>query len=100
MAAGRRGRELHGGSDFRAAGSYDARPDIKIPVGLAVAVGRHNNPREKDATSGIWFWSVRIAEQGRDDYSIGLDLQMSYYTTSADADMQLLQVTVDMRYFY
>jgi hypothetical protein len=87
-------------TDVRVTGSYDARPDIKIPVGLVVTLGRHENRAVEGAQHGIWFWSARLAAQSREDFSVGLDLQSSYYTTQEDADMQWLRVIIDMRYFY
>lgn len=88
-------------TDVRLAMSYDAAQDIKAPLGLAITGGHYENHESADADRGVWFWSTRIAVQSRSDFSIGLDLEHSYYDSkNQDHDLQISQITIDMRYFY
>lgn len=88
-------------SDVRAAVSYDVSQDVKIPLGLAVTGGRSENDVNADTDSGTWFWTVRLALQGRSDHTIGLQLSSSYFDTSGQSEsLQVFQTAIDMRYYY
>jgi hypothetical protein len=88
-------------SDARMALSYDMEHDIKVPLGLALAGGFFENDTSGNTQEGVWFWSVRLAAQGRRDFSIGLDLTTSYFDSFyQDANVVMPQISIDMRYFY
>ena len=88
-------------TDARLALSYDVEQDLKIPLGLAATVGRYEVNESSNPTSMIWFWSLRFAVQSRADFTFGLDLKSSYLTSSVDdSDIQLTQMSIDMRYYF
>jgi len=88
-------------SDVRAALSYNMAQDLSVPLGLALAAGRNENDANADSDAGTWFWSVRISEQGHDDFTIGLQLGSYYFDSAGQSDkLQFFDLTVDMRYYY
>jgi hypothetical protein len=88
-------------SDVRLAFSYDAKQDIKVPVGLALTGGRYGNNVNSDSGTGVWFWSLRLATQSRSDFTVGFEFSTSYLTSSkSDMDQTLYQFGFDMRYYY
>jgi hypothetical protein len=87
--------------DVRAAVSYDTREDLSIPIGLGLtgAYSQLNFTSETD--EGTWFWNLRIAGQGRADFSAGVELQNTYIVVTDQPDrVQFFEVRIDMRYFY
>jgi hypothetical protein len=88
-------------TDARAALSYDAEQDLRIPVGLALTGGWAENETTGDADAQRWFWSLRIAAKGRSDFTIGLQLGMSYFESKdRDDPLKLFETGIDMRYYY
>jgi hypothetical protein len=88
-------------SDTRLALSYDLRHDIEVPLGLVLGGGFYENDTSSNTQEGVWFWSVRLAAQGRRDFTIGLDLVYSYFDSYyRDETVILPQFSIDMRYFY
>jgi hypothetical protein len=87
--------------DGRLAVSYDMAYDLGLPLGLSVAGGHYDSNERSSSLQGIWFWSLRLALQTRDDFSIGLDLS-TYYTEKSEYDtrQQIGQFSIDMRYYY
>lgn len=87
--------------DARLAVSYDLVHDIKIPLGLALTGGHYESDTAGGARQGVWFWSARLAAQGRKDFSIGLDLSTSYFESPRHGSkLQVSQISIDMRYYY
>jgi hypothetical protein len=88
-------------SDARLAVSYDAAPDLGVPLGLALTGGRYELDTTGTAEGGIWFWSVRLAAQNRRDFTVGLDFMTQYYDSYYQgSQVNLPQISIDMRYFY
>jgi hypothetical protein len=88
-------------SDARLALSYDTRHDVKAPLGLAISGGRFERNEGYDTGTEVWFWSVRLAHQGRDDFTIGLDFQHTYGEQVRDSgNLEMNLITIDMRYYY
>jgi hypothetical protein len=88
-------------ADGRLALSYDAVHDLDLPLGLALAGGRFESNTGISSKNDIWFWSVRLAHQGRDDFTIGLDFQHTYGDELRNGEkIQMNVVTIDMRYYY
>ena len=88
-------------SDVRAALSYNMAQDLSVPLGLVLAAGRTENDVNADSEAGTWFWSVRISEQGNDDFTIGLQLAGYYFDSAGQSDkLQFFDFAVDMRYYY
>ena len=87
--------------DGRLALSYDAKYDVRMPLGLVLASGRFERNEGSSASPGIWFWSLRLAAQGREDFSLGLTYKNLYAESSRTGkDLQFSQIVIDMRYFY
>ena len=87
--------------DGRLGLSYDLKFDLGIPLGIALTGGHFEKFENATTENGIWLWSVRVAVQSRDDFSLGFDLQTSYLTSvDTGKKHQLGQFTIDMRYFY
>jgi hypothetical protein len=88
-------------SDVRAALSYDISQDLDVPLGLALTGGRSENDLNADTDSGTWFWSARLAVQGRSDFTIGLDLGTYYFDSATQsASTQFRMIVIDMRYYF
>ena len=88
-------------SDLRAALSYDARTDLQIPIGLALAGGRYEDDNSTGEKASIWTWSLRLGLQGRDDFTIGLTFSQTYSKLGYNgSDMTLNQLAIDMRYYF
>ena len=87
--------------DGRLGLSYDLAFDLGVPLGLAVIGGHFAQFANSLTEEGVWLWSVRLALQSRADFSIGLDLQTSYLTSSSSGrEHRLGQFSIDMRYYY
>ena len=87
-------------TDARLALSYDVEQDLQVPLGVAATVGLYDVSERGDPTDGVWFWSVRLAVQSRADFTFGLDLKTSYVARVDDSDLQLTQMSIDMRYYF
>jgi hypothetical protein len=88
-------------SDSRLALSYDAAHDLNVPLGVALTGGRFERNEGYDSGTEVWFWSVRLAHQGRDDFTIGIDLQHTYGEANSDVgNLELNVISIDMRYYY
>ncbi len=88
-------------SDIRAAFSYDAQSDLKIPLGLALTGGYYEDAASSGESVEVWMWSLRLGLQGRDDFTIGLNFTTTYSTLGYNGnDMTLNQTTIDMRYYF
>jgi hypothetical protein len=88
-------------SDVRAALSYDASQDIGVPLGLALTVGRFGYGVDSESESGVWFWNLRFASQSRSNFTVGIELGRSYFTsTSTGVDQTMTMFNFDMRYYY
>ena len=76
------------------------RRDIGI-AWIDLAGGRFERNEGISSKTGIWFWSVRLAHQGREDFTIGIDFQHTYGDELRDGDkLQMNVITIDMRYYY
>ena len=88
-------------SNVRAGLSYDVSQDLGVPLGLALAGGYFENDLSSETDSGTWFWSARLAVQGRSDFTIGLDLSNYYFDNAAwDERTQFRMFTIDTRYYF
>ena len=87
--------------DVRAAVSYDAGQDLKVPVGFALTGGYSGRNLSSDNDKGTAFWNLRISGQGRADFTAGLEIQNTYVEVSSQPEtVEFLEIKIDMRYYY
>ena len=88
-------------SDLRAGVSYNAKTDLKVPIGFALTAGRYENDANADSETGTWFWNLRLSAQGRSDFTAGVAIGTSYFDTARQKEsVQFTDIKIDMRYFY
>lgn len=88
-------------SDLRLGMSYNSIHDLNLPIGVSV-VGGYLDDDERGFKEGnnVWFWSTRLGYQGRQDFSVGLDLKTSYIKGTGPTTLQVTMLGIDLRYYF
>jgi hypothetical protein len=72
-------------------------------LGLALTGGRFENDVSGDGDAATWFWNLRLALQGRSDFTIGLEIGAAWVEPAGregEDQVQVMEASINLRYYY